>query len=65
MNKREQIKLAEIKLQKCKEAFVEMLKGDVYMEDDVVENIFKQADDEIESAYKKHPETSEKPYRKI
>lgn len=58
MDKREQIKLAENKLQECKEAFVEMLEGDVYMEDDVVANIFEQADDEIEHAYERHPETS-------
>lgn len=65
MDKREQIKLAENKLQECKEAFVEMLEGDVYMEDDVVANIFEQADDEIEYAYERHPETIEKPSNKV
>lgn len=65
MDKREQIKLAENKLQECKEAFVEMLEGDVYMEDDVVANIFEQADYEIELAYERHPETSENPSNKV
>lgn len=64
-SKREKIKIAEIKLQECKEAFFEMLDGDVYMEDDTVANIFKQADDEIKYAYERHPETSENVSNKV